>query len=64
MQKLISRMCLVCKHRHRLYEDKKNQEWTCDAFPDAIPERFLNGTERHLKPTPEQKPSIVFERKK
>jgi len=48
--------CLDCKH----YDG----EFSCPAFPEVIPQPFLSGMERHVKPKYGQENKIVFELKK
>lgn len=40
-------LCGLCKHLH----DKRHwrDEWTCDAFPAGIPERFIRGFANHTE---------------
>lgn len=50
-------ICFQCKHFH------SNQAYTCNAFPEGIPEKILfsHRTDIHNKPLKNQKNSIVFE---
>ena len=50
------KVCLDCNH----YDGK----FSCDAFPEVIPQPFLSGKERHTEPKVGQKNKIVFEPKK
>lgn len=50
-------VCLKCKHYHVSNFDG----FTCDAFPEGIPDELFFKGEKHLKPLPEQGNNIVFE---
>ena len=41
--------------------DERN---VCEAFLDGIPDEIAYGGNKHLKPLPEQKNDIVFEKEK
>ncbi len=45
-------ICNRCKHY--------NQDGTCRAFPDRIPDEILDGENDHSKPLPEQDNELVF----
>ena len=61
-------ICLKCKHYLGIkYVDlKKNLEGdqvnVCKAFSDEILDEILLGDNKHLKPLPDQKNDIVFEK--
>jgi len=44
--------CVICKNR--LF-------WSCNAFPDGIPDIILSGENDHSKPLPNQDNDIIFE---
>jgi hypothetical protein len=48
-------ICFNCKH----FID--NGKYTCDAFPDSIPNEILIGDNDHKTPLPKQKNKITFE---
>lgn len=50
-------VCLKCKH----YHSTNFEGFTCDAFPDGIPDELFFEGEKHIKPLPEQDNGIVFE---
>ena len=50
-------ICLECKHFHR---DSKREGFTCDAFPDGVPEEIIMGEFDHRKPHPDDR-GIQFE---
>ena len=49
----ISVQCLTCEHLRK--------PLTCEAFPQSIPKKILNGEIDHSKPLPNQKNNIAFE---
>ena len=49
--------CSDCKHKH------PDTYFTCDAFPEQIPDPILGGPVVHDKPMYEQKNDIIFEKK-
>ena len=46
-------ICDLCKHI-------LVRRYTCEAFPNGIPEEILNGKNNHSKILPEQENKIVF----
>ena len=46
-------ICDLCKHI-------LVRRYTCEAFPQGIPEEILNGKNNHSKTLPEQGNNIVF----
>ena len=44
------------------YNDESDERWYCKAFPDGIPDEIVYGDNKHLKPLPEQKNDVVFEK--
>lgn len=48
--------CTDCEHL-------KKDNISCKAFPESIPEPFLQGIERHTEPKYQQKNKIVFKKK-
>jgi hypothetical protein len=54
-----SDVCSSCKHQYDVIEKGR----TCKAFPEGIPDEIWLGENKHLKPLPDQKNDIVFEKK-
>jgi len=46
-------ICDICKHIIV-------RRYTCEAFPDGIPEEILNGSNNHSETLPGQENDIVF----
>lgn len=49
-------ICMKCKHYHFM----DHMKFSCDAFPDRIPEALFKG-DKHSKPLPGQNNNIIFE---
>ena len=45
-------ICNYCKYY--------NQDGTCQAFPERIPDEILEGKNNHSRPLPEQQNTIIF----
>lgn len=50
-----SALCAKCKNGLDVIT------FSCKAFPKGIPDKIMTGKNKHLKPLPGQKNSIVFE---
>lgn len=52
--------CYYCKHLHPWEHLPSNAPLTCNAFPEGIPDAFLEFARSHLKPYPGDH-GILFE---
>lgn len=48
--------CILCKHLHA-------DHFSCDAFPEVIPQPILSGQVAHTRKFHIQKNNVIFERK-
>ena len=51
--------CYFCAHRDRDYPG-----WRCKAFPENIPDKFLEGGQGHKTPEPGQTGNYVYKERK
>jgi len=54
-------VCIAC--RNWTGKVKKASKPACKAFPNGIPEKILDGKNKHTKPYPGQKNDIIFKKK-
>ena len=40
-------LCMFCKHYHR---NDDAEGFRCDAFPEGIPSKFIDGDQEHRSP--------------